>query len=123
MSGAGVPVDLPETRDLFYPSEPQRVDGGLRVGRDLEASIIVLDSGPVLARIDDTSFFVNTSLEQYRRTLVDVGEARDKMALEPENDRLVVELELRLREHDPAALEEPGSYWSMILEGIRDNQF
>jgi hypothetical protein len=120
-------VDLPETRDLFYPCEPGRVEcsgqAGLRVGRDLEASIVVLDSGPVIACRDDAWCQVNTSVEQYRRVLTNAGRGREQMALEPENDELVDELEACLREGDAAVLDDPGSYWSLILEQIRDWQF
>jgi hypothetical protein len=45
------------------------------------------------------------------------------MALEPENDELVDDLEACLREGDAAVLDDPGSYWSLILEQIRDGQF
>jgi hypothetical protein len=49
-------IDLPATRDLFYPLAPARVSSrageGTRVGRDLGADIIVLDSRLVIAVID-----------------------------------------------------------------------
>lgn len=53
----GGPDDVPETCDLFYPTTQEPVDHqgerALRIARDLEADVLLLDSGPVIARLDD----------------------------------------------------------------------
>jgi len=74
-------IELPETRDLFYPCEPERVDYGayeaVRIGRDLGADIVLMDSGRVVARLDENEFLINNSAWQYQESLVIVGNARD----------------------------------------------
>ena len=120
-------MDLPpETRDLFYPSEPEPVDGGTRIGRDLEADVLVLDSGQVVARLEDgPDYVVNSSLEQFRRSLELVGNARDKWAMDPdaEVDGEVAELNDELRGIDQDAFADPNSYWGAIMEQIELEQF
>ena len=120
-------MDLPpETRDLFYPSEPEPLDGATRIGKDLEADILVLDSGQVVARLEDgPEYAVNTSLEQFRRSLELVGNARDKWAMDPDadTDAEVAELNDELRRIDPDAFADPDSYWAAIIEQIELEQF
>jgi hypothetical protein len=122
-------IELPETRDLFYPSAPERIrygdHTGLRLGRDLGADIVLLDSGQVVARTESAVFSVNSSLEQYRASLVTVGNARDAVAKEePEDaDAFLDELEVELHRIDAEALAADESYWGYILEQMRDEQF
>jgi len=124
-------IDLPTTRDLFYPSEPEPVDHGdspaTRIGRDLEADILLLDSGRIVARLDDgPGYLINTSLERYRESLTVVGEARDAFAAQDDDeatDAQVGELKAELRRIDPEALADPSSYWASVLEQIEFEQF
>jgi hypothetical protein len=110
------------TRDLFYPCEPQRLDGATRIGRDLEADILVLDSGRIVARLEGRpDYLVNTSLERFRQSLELVGSARDRWASEP--DAEVAPLDDELRRIDPDALADPTSYWAAIVEQIEHEQF
>ena len=117
----------PETRDLFYPCTPTRVEGetysGIAIGRDLGALVIVLDSGPVVAGTDRRLIPINSSLDQYREALAVVGGIRDELASNPEDEGLIANLEEQLRKIDLSSLEVPGSYWSLVLEQIRDEQF
>jgi hypothetical protein len=118
--------DLPEIRDLFHRLEPSPVrvgmDHGVRVGRDLGADIVVLDSGAVVAVTKSRPAVVNNSLPQYRESLLAVGAARDKLLDEPDAAGVVAELEVRLREIDDQAF-DGGEYWALIVEQIRDQQF
>jgi len=124
-------IDLPTTRDLFYPSDPEPVDHegstATRIGRDLEADILLLDSGRVVARLEDgPEYLINTSLERYRESLTVVGEARDAFAAQADDDATdpqVDELKARLRGIDPEALADPNSYWASVLEQIEFEQF
>jgi len=119
-------VDLPpDTRDLFYASEPERIDGATRIGRDLEADVLLLDSGQVVARVQNgPEYLINTSLERFRRSLELVGTARDKWALEPDadTDAEVAELNDELRRIDPEAFAHDSSYWVAIIEQIELEQ-
>ena len=94
-------------------------DVGARLGRDLEAEIVLLAGGSVVARLDGREWLINTSLERYRASLIAVGTARDSGALD---DARVAELERRLREIDQEALAAPGSYWAAVLEQIWHEQ-
>jgi hypothetical protein len=116
-------TDLPpETRDLFYPSEPEPVDGGTRIGRDLEAEMLLLDSGKVVARLPDgPEYLVNTSLERFRLSLEVVGNARERWATGSGAE--IDELKDALRRTDPEALADAHSYWAAIVEQIELEQF
>lgn len=118
--------DLPEIRDLFHPLERTPVsvgsDHGVRLGTDLGADIVVLDSGPVVAVTGSGRALVNSSLAQYRDSLLTVGTVRDKLLDDPAADDLVADLEVRLREIDGQAF-AAGEYWELIVEQIRDEQF
>jgi hypothetical protein len=118
-------IDLPETRDLFHPSEPEQIDGATRIGRDLEADILVLDSGQIVARLQDgPEYPINSSLEQYRESLAVVGKARDELAAQDaDTDPQVEALRAELGRIDAKALAEPNSYWASILEQIEFEQF
>jgi hypothetical protein len=121
-------IDLPETRDLFYPSAPEPVDHdgapATRIGRDLEADILLLGSGRVVARLDDREYLINTSPERYRDSLEVVGRARDAFRDDDETtDEQVEELKAELQRIDPEALGDPSSYWAGILEQIEFEQF
>src|SRR4051794_12770273 len=119
-------IDLPETRDLFYPCEPERVsDTATRIGRDLEADILLLDSGRIVASLDGgPAYPVNTSLDQYRESLTVVGRARDAFAEQDDDDAAQVDaLKAELRRIDPEALADPNSYWASVLEQIEYEQF
>ena len=117
-------IDLPETRDLFYPCDPEPVGSATRIGRDLEADILLLDSGRVVASLEGgPEYPINTSLEQYRDSLNVVGEARDRFAEQDEDDAQVDELKAELRRIDQEALADPNSYWASILEQIEFEQF
>src|SRR4051812_44441791 len=118
-------IDLPETRDLFYPSEPERIDStATRIGRDLEADILLLDSGRIVARLDDREYLIKSSPEQYRESLQVVGRARDAFAEQDDMDDAQVDaLKAELGWIDPEALADPNSYWASILEQIEFEQF
>jgi SUKH-4 immunity protein of toxin-antitoxin system len=124
--------DLPETRDLFYPQDPTTVhvgtEQGVRLGRDLGADIVVLDSGAVVAVTESGgALLVNSSLPQYRESLLTVGAARDKFRDEPDADDdviadVIADLEARLVQIDRQAY-TAGDYWKLIVEEIRNEQF
>src|SRR3954451_18168063 len=124
-------IDLPTTRDFFYPCDPEPVDDGAhaatRIGRDLEADILRLDSGRVVARLDeDHEYLINTSLERYRESLIVVGRARDELAQQDADettDAQVDALKAELLRIDPEALADGSSYWASILEQIEFEQF
>jgi SUKH-4 immunity protein of toxin-antitoxin system len=117
-------IDLPTTRDLFYPSEPEPRGTATRIGKDLEADILLLDSGQVVARLQDgPEYLINTTVERYRESLEVVGEARDRFAAAEETDAEVEQLGDELRRIDPDALADPTSYWASILEQIEFEQF
>ena len=119
--------DLPEIRDLFCPLDPTIVrvgtDQGVRLGRDLGADIVVLDSGAVVAVTDSGRALVNNSLPQYRESLLTVGAARDKLLDKPDaDDNVIADLEARLAQIDRQAF-TAGEYWALIVEEIRNEQF
>jgi SUKH-4 immunity protein len=119
-------IDLPEMRDLFHPCEPERVsDTAKRIGRDLEANILLLDSGRIVASLDGgPEYPINTSLEQYSESLAVVGRARDAFAEQDDDDTAQVDaLEAEMRRIDPEALADPDSYWASVLEQIEFEQF
>jgi hypothetical protein len=117
-------IELPTTRDLFYPSEPEPRGTATRIGKDLEADILLLDSGQVVARLEDgPEYLINTSIERYRESLETVGAARDRFAAGEEGDAEVEELKAALDRIDPDALADPSSYWASILEQIELEQF
>jgi hypothetical protein len=124
-----VETSLPETRDLYYPSAPQRVviadrSPGTAIGKDLEAQIVVLDSGTVITLRDRGEItLINSSLQQYRDSLKAVGETRDLLNQDPDQENLVSDLAHHLQAIDPAAWAEPSSYWRLIHEQIRDELF
>jgi hypothetical protein len=120
-------IALPTTRDLFYPCEPEPVGTATRIGRDLEADILLLDSGWIVARLEDgPEYLINTSLERYRESLTVIGQARDKFAEQDDDDPMdaqVDRLKAEMRRIDPEALADPRSYWASILEQIEFEQF
>ena len=84
----------------------------------------MLDSGPIVARLDDgPEWLINTSLERYRESLAVVGAARDRFAELQDDDAQVEELKAELDRIDPEALADPNSYWASILEQIEFEQF
>ena len=119
---------LRETRDLFYPRDEQRVTYGdgeaLLVGHDLEVDILVTPDGTVVARLDEQTWFINSSRNTYGLSLTEVGEARDALAAGVAREKACVDaLERKLREIDPHAFEPENSYWASIVEQMRLEQF
>ncbi|WP_028066432.1 SUKH-4 family immunity protein [Solirubrobacter soli] len=93
----------------FFACEPEVVPYGAgtatRIGRDLEADILVLEDGAVVARLEDREWVVNSSVDQYRRSLAAYG-----------RDVPIAALEAELIASDPAAYGHPSSYWQPIIE-------
>jgi SUKH-4 immunity protein of toxin-antitoxin system len=122
-------IQIPETRDLFYPETEVTVPYGdgtaSRIGKDLEAEILVVDGGGVVARHGEREFPINSSVEQYRDSLALVAEVRDGFAAGAieDDDSAVDALEEKLRSLDALAYDAPNSYWAAIVEQIRLEQF
>lgn len=121
-------TDLPVTRDLFYPSDERPVPfqdtEALLLGHDLEADILVVPGGAVVARLQGRSWFINSSRAAYGASLTKVGETRDALAGGVgDEDAHLEKLQTALREIDPDAFEHENSYWESILEQMRAEQF
>lgn len=122
-------IEIPETRDLFYPLPETAVAYGnetaSRIGKDLEADILVVDSTRVVARQGEQESVVNSSVEQYRDSLALVANTRDGFAAGTidDVDAAVDGLEEDLRSLDAVAFDAPNSYWGAIVEQIRFEQF
>jgi SUKH-4 immunity protein len=120
-------LQIPETRDLFYPQERQRVGGregenGWLVGHDLGAEIVVLDRGPVVAVSEISYAFVNSSVRQYVRSLQEIGRLRDHLIDHPDDEDAISACETELRSVDEHAFRAE-EYWSLVIEQIRREQF
>ncbi|MDO5285798.1 MAG: SUKH-4 family immunity protein [Actinomycetia bacterium] len=116
-------TEIPQTRDLFFPLPPSRHHGtGWVLGSDLGALIIRLDAGPVVAVRDDGTVLVNSSLDQYVESLRLVGELRDHLQSEPDDDESIEVCERALTSLDGPAYRQ-GEYWALVIEQIRDGLF
>lgn len=115
--------ELPEVPRFFAACPRERVSLGdqsaVRIGHDgLGYEILVLGCGRVVGhRYDDVDLF-NSSLEQYRQSLLLIEAAlADPSHLDDEQNYRV--LEHALRRVDPIAWDTPGGcYWTGIMEEI-----
>jgi hypothetical protein len=79
--------------------------------------ILVLDSGAVVGRLYDYVCPLNSSLEQYRQSLVLIGEALAPGYLDEEENYRA--LEHALRRVDPMVWDTPGGcHWDAVMEEI-----
>jgi hypothetical protein len=120
-------MEIPETRDLFFRTdralyENLAGDKGWIVGRDLGADIVILDDNRVVAFSDGGIALVNSSVQQYARTLVVVGDLRDHLAMYPDDEDAISCSEQLVREIDEYSY-SAGQYWGLIFEQIREQQF
>jgi len=106
-------LDLPEIPNLFSPCLPAKVahDRGIavRIGNSPAQDILHLRSGQVIARDASRHHMVNTSIAQYRRSLVVVAEGRHSAD----------ELERELRRIDVFAYDANASYWRTLVDQMR----
>ncbi|MBA3261812.1 MAG: SUKH-4 family immunity protein [Thermoleophilaceae bacterium] len=87
----------------------------------IPVEILVLNNGSVVARLEEREWFINSSQDQYGDCLLLVSKVRDSPG--DGSDEEVEELDAKLRRIDPAALDDPNSYWSIIVEQLRAELF
>lgn len=95
----------------------------MRIGRDIEAEILLLESGAVLARLDEQEGPINASVEQYRASLEAVGAIREGAGSELPAQEVADKLGLTLSRIDQGALENADGYWRIILEQLANEHF
>ena len=114
-------IELPETPPYFAPCSPERVTYGggtaLRVGQDDgEGEFLWLSSGRVVFHASGETIVVNSSLEQFRESLLLIAEAQSAVRQQDPNREDVLRLERALRRVDSMVWDTPGAAWRSIVE-------
>lgn len=117
--------DYADAIGVELPDPAQRAWG--RLGSDRAYDLVVDPQRRVLALLvqyaDEPLVFVNSSPEAFAGSLLGLDEFLDTLAGTDEPGRAAeafAALEQRLRALDPAAFADPGNWWPLVLDDVRD---